>query len=129
PRLGVDDPLPATEPLQLDVPVLPPRRRPRAELGRKRPSDLQPQLFRRGFRGRRRAFPARGRDDVRGRLVVERAGADEQGDPSADTEGDRASALQAPSGKLAAASARQPAGLSSGSSSSSSSAASISSSL
>ncbi len=47
------------------------------------PPDLQPQLLGRGLRGRRRALPARGGDDARGRLVVERAGAHEQGDPAA----------------------------------------------
>ena len=48
-------------PLQLDAAILPARRGPRAELGRHRPADLQPELYRCRFRRGREAASSRRR--------------------------------------------------------------------
>ena len=64
PVVDLDRLLHAAVALQLDAPVLSARRRPRAELDRHRPADLQPQLHRCGFRGGGRAFRRRRRGDA-----------------------------------------------------------------
>jgi len=88
PVVDLDGPLHHTVPLQLDAAILPSRRRARAELGRDRPADLQPELHRRGFCAGRRSVCRRGRKDEAGRLVVARRLPHRQSHPPADSQGD-----------------------------------------
>ena len=78
PVVDLDGLLHAAVALQLDAAILSARRRPGAELGRHRPADLQPELYRRGFRRGRRPFRRRRQGDGAGRLVVVRSGRDQQ---------------------------------------------------
>src|ERR1019366_1594743 len=75
-------------PLQLDAAVLSARRRARAELGRNRPVDLQPELHGGGFRRSDKTLPGCGGENASGRLVVAPGLPLQQEDPPADTERD-----------------------------------------
>ena len=70
--VDLDDLLHAAVALQLDVSILPARRRPRLEPGRNGPPHLQPELHRRRFRRGRRPNRVGGAGDASRRLVVVR---------------------------------------------------------
>ncbi len=88
PVVDLDHLLHAALALQLDAPVLPPRRGACVELDRHRAADLQPELYRCRFRRRGGALRCRRQGDAAGRLVVGRCGHDQQVDQARDPEGD-----------------------------------------